>query len=107
MSRKPNDYDVKYLENYLTDVKVQLDNIKTYWDNNSWIDSEGDKKGNSFTFHSKLIEKFYELLAKHNELTGITEFYNAQNKDTKEELRKGSKKNYLQEKLKNKEEESN
>lgn len=102
MARKPTKSDIEFIEESLIDLKVQLDNIKTYLETNPWIDIVDDdsKQQREFKFQSGLYDKYNAWLEKYMNLSGIVDFYNEANKEDEEELRKGYKDNELMEKLK-------
>ncbi|MDC7249861.1 MAG: hypothetical protein PQJ49_08105 [Sphaerochaetaceae bacterium] len=101
MAKKPTNSDIEFIEESLIDLKVQLDNIKTYLETNPWIDIDDEnKKQREFKFQATLYDNYNKWLEKYMELSGIVEFYNEANQEDEEELRKGYKENELMEKIK-------
>lgn len=96
MARKVKTKEVEFIEESLTDLRVQLDNIKTYLDTNPWINKkEEDVKQREFKFQAALYDKYNVWLEKYMELTGIVEYYNQANSDKNDKLRQGYKPNAL------------
>ena len=100
--RKVTKEDLDFIEKTLLDLKIQLDNIKTYLDSNSWVNIQKDaQRQKEFRFQAELYDKYQKWLEKYMELSGIIEFYNESNKDKGDKLRKGFQENHLQNLLKN------
>ena len=101
MPRKVKNSELEYIEECLVDLQVQIDNIKTYLDGNSWVDEQDEiKKKKEFSFQTKLFDNYSKWLEDFMRLTGIVDFYNEAQENKKDSLRKGFSKNHLMEKLK-------
>lgn len=100
--KKPKDSELEFIEEALIDLKVQIDNIKTYLDTNPWINITDDenKQQREFKFQANLYDKYNVWLEKYMQLTGIIDFYNEAMKEETDELRKGFTENHLMEQLK-------
>ena len=82
--------DVRYVDQALIDLKVQLDNIKTYLDSKSWVNEEDENKLRSaFKFQTDMLKKHLEFTEQFMELAGIMEFYHESQNKKEEKLMEG------------------
>lgn len=94
MSRKVKNSDIEFIEDTLVDLKVQIDNIKTYLESNPWLDIKDETvRKREFKFQADLFDKHKDWLEKYMNLCGIVEFYNQNQVKDEEKLRKGFKEN--------------
>lgn len=98
--RKVSSDEKDFIETSLMDLRIQLDNIKTFLDTKSWInESKESSKQKAFEFQSKLFDKYQVWLEKYMNLSGVVDYYNEAHKDKGEKLRKGYVGNELMEML--------
>lgn len=99
--RKADKNELEFIEESLMDLKTQIDNIKLYLETNVWTNLEDERKRKSeFKFQADLYDKYIVWLKSYIELTGIIDFYNENNKEKEDKLRKGFKGNELMDMIK-------
>lgn len=98
--RKVEKNEIEFIEDSLLDLESNLKNIKTYLETNVWTNIEDEsKRKREFKFQADLFDKYNLWLEKYMTLSGIVEFYNENNKDKEDKLRKGFKGNELMDML--------
>lgn len=98
--RKPNNEELEFVEKSLKELKIQLDRIIHYIQENPWTAMDTNTKSTEFKFQTELFNNHTKWMNSYLELSGIYDFYTENNKKEEKQIRKGYEENITMDILK-------
>lgn len=101
--RKVSSEELKFIDNSLKELKVQLDRIMEYIKENPWTAMDNNVKSDEFKFQTELFNNHTKWMKSYLELSGVYEFYNEAQKESNKgrNVRQGHEDNPVMDIIKN------
>lgn len=101
--RKVNKDELKFIDESLKELKVQLDRIMEYIKENPWTAMDTNVKSDEFKFQTELFNNHTKWMKAYLDLSGVYEFYNEAQKESVKDssIRQGHIDNPVMDMLKN------
>lgn len=101
--RKVNRDELKFIDESLKELKVQLERIMEYIKENPWTAMDSNVKSEEFKFQTELFNNHTKWMKSYLELSGVFEFYNEAQKETDKQssIRQGHIDNQVMDFIKN------
>ena len=101
--RKVNREELRFIDESLKELKVQLDRIMVYIKENPWTAMDTNVKSDEFKFQTELFNNHTKWMKSYLELSGVYDFYNEAQKESSKEssIRQGHIDNPVMDMLKN------
>ena len=93
MAKQPTKHQHDYTKEHLEDLESQLNDIRTYFRTNSWMNEEYEKKTKEQKFQADLFNNYLKWLEEYMKLSKYFEFFEENSKARESEARKGFEKN--------------
>lgn len=73
--------ELEFINNSLSELRVQLDRIMEYIKTNPWTAMDNNVKSDEFKFQTELFNNHTKWMKSYLELSGVYEFYNEAQKE--------------------------